>query len=126
MAAQINEGTKLTLDLKTIGLVIAFTVSLAATYFTITSTVAKNTEDIESINTNSVNSVEFQYKDELVRSTIQRVEEKQEIMGEDIKEVKTQLEELVERIKGEVKYQSFRDSQGRSGNRITIQYNIQE
>jgi len=41
-------------------------------------------------------------------------------------EVKTQLEQLVERIKGEVKYQSFRDSQGRSGNRITITYNIQE
>ena len=43
-----------------------------------------------------------------------------------IPEVKTQLEQLVERIKGEVKYQSFRDSQGRSGNRITITYNIQE
>jgi|TARA_R100001530_G_scaffold72711_2_gene51312 predicted site-specific integrase-resolvase len=98
VAAQINEGTKLTLDLKTIGLVIAFTVSLAATYFTITSTVAKNTEDIESINTNSVNSVEFQYKDELVRSTIQRVEEKQEIMGEDIKEVKTQLDKIDQRL----------------------------
>ena len=41
-------------------------------------------------------------------------------------EVKTQLEDLVERIKGEVKYQSFRDSSGRSGNRITIQYNIQD
>ena len=41
-------------------------------------------------------------------------------------EVKTQLEKLVERIKGEVKYQSFRDSSGRSGNRITIQYNIQD
>ena len=41
-------------------------------------------------------------------------------------EVKTQLEQLVERIKGEVKYQSFRDSQGSSGNRITITYNIQD
>ena len=41
-------------------------------------------------------------------------------------EVKTQLEELVETIKGEIKYQSFRDSSGRSGNRITIQYNIQD
>ena len=41
-------------------------------------------------------------------------------------QVKIQLEELVERIKGEVKYQSFRDSSGRSGNRITIQYNIQD
>ena len=41
-------------------------------------------------------------------------------------EVKTQLEELVERIKGEVKYQSFIDSSGRTGNRITIQYNLQD
>ena len=41
-------------------------------------------------------------------------------------EVKTQLEDLAERIKGEIKYQSFKDSQGRSGNRITIQYNLQD
>ena len=41
-------------------------------------------------------------------------------------EIKIQLETLVERIKGEIKYQSFKDSQGRSGNRITIQYNIQD
>ena len=40
-------------------------------------------------------------------------------------EVKTQLEDLVERIKGEVKYQSFIDSHGKTGNRIIIQYNIQ-
>ena len=41
-------------------------------------------------------------------------------------QVKIQLEELVERIKGKVKYQSFIDSSGRTGNRILIHYNIQK
>ena len=40
--------------------------------------------------------------------------------------VKQRLEDLAERIDGEIKYQSFKDSQGRSGNRITIQYNLQD
>ena len=40
--------------------------------------------------------------------------------------VKQRLEDLAERIDGEIKYQSFKDSQGRSGTRITIQYNHAE
>ncbi|QDP58894.1 MAG: hypothetical protein Unbinned5607contig1000_42 [Prokaryotic dsDNA virus sp.] len=95
---KLSEETNITLDLKTIGMIVGFAVSLAATYFTITASVAKNTEDIENINTNSVNPVEFQYKDELVRSTIKRVEEKQEIMAEDVKEVKSQLDKIDQRL----------------------------
>ena len=40
MATQIGEGTKVTLDLKTIGIIIGFTVSLATTYFTLKSDIA--------------------------------------------------------------------------------------
>ena len=37
--------------------------------------------------------------------------------------VKNRLQDLTDRLGGELKYQSFKDSRGRSGTRITIQYN---
>ena len=40
--------------------------------------------------------------------------------------VKNRLQDLTDRLGGELKYQSFKDSQGRSGTRITIQYNHAE
>ena len=40
--------------------------------------------------------------------------------------VKNRLQDLTDRLGGELKYQSFKDSQGRAGKRITIQYNIQD
>jgi len=60
--------------------------------------VATNTEDIEALNDNSVNQVEFQYKDELVRSTVKNIEEKQGLMADDIKEVKAQLDKIDQRL----------------------------
>ena len=42
------------------------------------------------------------------------------------KETKDQLEELVKKIKGEIIYQDYRDSYGRTGNVIRITYNTKE
>ncbi len=95
---KIGENTNVTLDLKTIGIIVGFTISLATTYVTIQASVAKNSEDIETISTNSVNPVEFQYKDELVRSTIKRVEEKTDVLSQDVQEVKGQLEKIDQRL----------------------------
>ena len=95
---KISENTNITLDLKTIGIIVAFTISLVATYFTLQSSVAANTENIDSLKTNSVNPIEFQYKDELVRRTIKRIEEKQETMNEDVGEIKDQLGKIDERL----------------------------
>ena len=84
---ELSENSKLTLDLKTIGVIIFFTISLAATYFTLSSSVAQNSSDVEDLKINSVNPIEFQYKDELVRSTVQRLEEKQDELRERLKVV---------------------------------------
>jgi len=94
----VSENTKLTLDLKTIGVIVFFTISLAATYFTLSSSVAQNSEDVEDLKTNSVNPVEFQYKDELVRSTVQRLEEKQDVLSKDIHEIKENLQKIDDRL----------------------------
>tara|TARA_R100000781_G_scaffold20168_1_gene15320 strand:+ start:3451 stop:3759 length:309 start_codon:yes stop_codon:yes gene_type:complete len=94
----VSENTKLTLDLKTIGVIVFFTISLATTYLTLSSSVAQNAEDVEEIKTNSVNPIEFQYKDELVRSTVQRLEEKQDVLSKDIHEIKENLQKIDDRL----------------------------
>jgi len=95
---EVSENSKLTLDLKTIGVIIFFTISLATTYFTLSSSVAQNSNDVEDLKNNSVNPIEFQYKDELVRSTVQRLEEKQDVLSGDINEIKENLKKIDERL----------------------------
>jgi len=53
---------------------------------------------VEEIKTNSVNPIEFQYKDELVRSTVQRLEEKQDVLSKDIHEIKENLQKIDDRL----------------------------
>ena len=96
--AKIGEDTNVTLDLKTIGIIITGAVAIATTYITLSASVSNNTESIESLEGNTVNPIEFQYKDELVRSTIKRIEEKQETMNEDVSEIKEQLDKIDERL----------------------------
>ena len=96
--AKIGEDTNVTLDLKTIGIIITGAVAIAGTYITLSASVSSNTESIESLEGNTVNPIEFQYKDELVRSTIKRIEEKQETMNEDVSEIKEQLGKIDERL----------------------------
>jgi|TARA_R100000149_G_C5878533_1_gene142765 hypothetical protein len=95
---KIGEDTNVTLDLKTIGIIVTGAVAIATTYITLSASVSSNTESIESLEGNTVNPIEFQYKDELVRSTIKRIEEKQETMNEDVSEIKDQLEKIDERL----------------------------
>jgi|TARA_Y100000401_G_scaffold106949_1_gene100882 hypothetical protein len=96
--ANLNPESKFSLSLKEIvGAVIALS-SLFGIYFTLQASVQTNTEDIDALKNNSVNPVEFQYKDELVRSTIQRVEEKTDVLSGDVKEVKDQLQKIDERL----------------------------
>ena len=96
--AELNPESKFSLSLKEIiGAVVGLS-SLFGIYFTLQASVAANTEDIDALKNNSVNNVEFQYKDELVRSTIQRVEEKTDVLSGDVKEVKDQLQKIDERL----------------------------
>ena len=90
----VSENTKLTLDLKTIGLIIGFTISLATTYYTLQAQIQKAMEEPKP----EVTAIEYEYKDLLVRESVLRLEEKQGIMAEDIKEVKAQLEKIDQRL----------------------------
>jgi len=96
--ANLNPESKFSLSLKEIIGAVVGLASLFGIYFTLQASVAANTEDIDALKTNSVNPVEFQYKDQLVRESVLRLEEKQDIMGEDVKEVKDQLQKIDERL----------------------------
>ena len=90
----VSENTKLTLDIKTIVMIVAFTISLATTYFTLQAQIQQAMEEPKP----EVTAIEYEYKDLLVRESVLRLEEKQTIMAEDIKEVKAQLEKIDERL----------------------------
>tara|TARA_R100001530_G_C4319401_1_gene155295 strand:+ start:1728 stop:2039 length:312 start_codon:yes stop_codon:yes gene_type:complete len=94
----VSENSKLTLELKTIGVIIFFAISLATTYFTLSSSVAQNSTNVEELKKNSVNPIEFQYKDELVRETVKRLEEKQDVLSKDINEIKENLKKIDDRL----------------------------
>jgi len=98
MENNLNTDSKFSLSLKeVVGAVVGLS-SLFGVYFTLQANVDTNTEDIQIIKEESVNPVEFQYKDELVRSTIKRVEEKTDVLSEDVNEVKEQLNKIDQRL----------------------------
>ena len=74
MATQLGEDTKVTLDLKTIGIVIAGAVSLAAMYFTL----QKEIEIAKELPEPAISRTEYDLKDQLVRETIMNTQEKVE------------------------------------------------
>ena len=71
MATEVNENTKLTLDLKTIGIIVSFTISLATIYFTLKSDIALAMTEPKP----EVTSTEFRYKDEIIRKAIMTTQE---------------------------------------------------
>jgi len=98
MENNLNTDSKFSLSLKeVVGAVVGLS-SLFGIYFTLQAAVQTNTDNIDSLKTNNVNPVEFKYKDELVRSTIKRVEEKTDVLSEDVNEVKEQLNKIDQRL----------------------------
>ena len=94
MATRVDENTQLTLDLKTIGMIVGFVISLATIYFSLKSDIALAMEEPKP----EVSSIEFQYKDELVRSTVEKIELDVNSVKEDVSEIKDQLQKMDERL----------------------------
>ena len=65
---KISEKSEFTLDLKTIGIVVAMAISVSGTYFTLKADIDANKKALEK--GNWVSATEYELKDELVRSTI--------------------------------------------------------
>jgi len=83
MAKQIGEDTKVTLDLKTIGMLVAGIVSLVGMWFALQADIALAMEMPEPPDP-EITRMEFDMKDQLVRQTIMTTQE-------DVKEIKDQM-----------------------------------
>ena len=91
---KISEETNITLDLKTIAVIIGFVLTLATMWFTLKSDIALAKE----LPTPEVEKIEFDYKDKLVRSTIEKIESDVTTVKEDVTEIKESLDKIDQRI----------------------------
>ena len=90
MAKQIGEDTKVTLDLKTIGMGIAGLAALIGMWFALQADIALAKELPEPLPA-EVTRMEFDMKDQLVRQTIMTTQE-------DVSELKEDLDRIEEKI----------------------------
>ena len=99
MAKKISEDTEVKLDLKTIGMIVGFTITLASMWFTLQGEMQEMNSKIENIGSEEfVQKMEFQLKDELVRSTIIQIEKSTEVLKEDILDNKESIKELEDKV----------------------------
>jgi hypothetical protein len=94
MAEQIGENTKVTLDLKTIGIIIGGVVSLASMYFIMQADIALAKE----LPKPEISKVEYELKDELIRNTIMDTQEDVEEIKETIEKIDERLYEITKKI----------------------------
>ena len=92
MAKQIGEDTKVTLDLKTIGMIVTFVVMLAGMWYTLQADIAEAKE--LPVSTPEVTRMEFDMKDQLVRQTIMSTQEDVAEIKEDIKRIEEKIDKL--------------------------------
>ncbi len=86
-APQISEETKVTLDLKTIGMIVGFVVMIAGMWYTLQADIAEAKELPAPV----IDRVEYDLKDELIRQTIMDTQE-------DVEEIKETIEKIDERL----------------------------
>ena len=90
MAKEIGEGTEVVLDLKTIGMIIGFAVSLSSMWFILKADIARAMELPEPV----IERVEYDLKDELIRQTIMDTQEDVESLLEKFDKLEQRIYEL--------------------------------
>ena len=90
MAQQIGEDTKVTIDLKTIGMAAAGIGTVVAMWFTLQSDIAE-AKELPLPEAPEITRMEFDMKDQLVRQTIMTTQE-------DVQELKEDLDRIEEKI----------------------------
>ena len=87
---QISEETKVTLDLKTIGIIVGFIISLSTMWFTLKSDIARAMEMPAPV----IERVEYDLKDELIRQTIMDTQEDVEMLLEKFDKLEERMYEM--------------------------------
>ena len=87
MAKQIGEDTKVTLDLKTLGMLATGLAALIGMWFALQADIAEAKELPAPV----IDRIEYDLKDELIRQTIMDTQE-------DVEEMKEQLDKIDQRL----------------------------
>jgi glycerol dehydrogenase-like iron-containing ADH family enzyme len=93
MAQQIGEDTKITLDLKTIGMLAAGIGTIVAMWFALQADIAE-AKELPIPPSPDITRMEFDMKDQLVRQTIMSTQEDITEMKEDIKRIEEKIDQL--------------------------------
>ena len=91
---KLSEKSELTLDLKTIGIVIAMAVSVSGSYFTLKADIEENKKALEK--GNWVNAKEYELKDELVRTTIMGNSKKLDAIEDKLNTLRELISEFID------------------------------
>jgi len=89
----LSEKTQVTLDLKTIGIVIGGAVSLAALYFTL----QKDIELAKELPKPTITRTEYDLKDQLIRETIMNTQDKVQENSDKLDKIDEKLYEIIEK-----------------------------
>ena len=87
MAKQLGEDTKVTLDLKTIGMILAGVATVVGMWFALQSDIQEAKELPKPV----IDRTEYDLKDELIRQTIMDTQE-------DVDDIKDKLDKIDERL----------------------------
>ena len=93
MAKQIGEDTKVTFDLKTIGMGVAGLAALIGMWFTLQADIAEAKELPEPLPP-EITRMEFDMKDQLVRQTIMTRQEDVKEVNEDLDRIEAKIDKL--------------------------------
>tara|TARA_R100001163_G_scaffold64339_1_gene58330 strand:- start:270 stop:554 length:285 start_codon:yes stop_codon:yes gene_type:complete len=93
MAQQIGEDTKVTLDLKTLGMVAAGIGTIVAMWFALQADIAE-AKELPLPSEPEITRMEFDMKDQLVRQTIMTTQEDVTEIKEDIKRIEEKIDQL--------------------------------
>lgn len=87
MAKEIGENTKITLDLKTIGLIVAGIISLVGMWFALQADI----EEAKELPDPEVTRMEYDLKDQMIRETIMNTQD-------DVTEIKQSIEKIEDKL----------------------------
>ncbi len=96
MATKIGEETQVQLDLKTIAMIVGGVIALASMWFTLQGDIKDLQNQVAP--EEFVKQMEFQLKDELIRTTIIQIEKSTETLKEDIQENKEEIQKNSDKI----------------------------
>lgn len=93
MAQKIDEGTQITLDLKTIGIILFFVATVVGMWFTLQADI-EDAKELPAPPDPEVTRMEFDMKDQMIRNTILNTQEDVSEIKQDIKRIEEKLDQL--------------------------------